>query len=781
MCITKFALAPATMSALLIIILCTLYATRTTLIARAEQQSRATDLQSRQIQALLASIQENSKEQRSRASVLQLQTTESRLSKKIQALTVCIKDQRLNTDPKSIEPRRKKNDSESRVTGLKQTQSAPDSGKENPQTRPRNRFKESTSRAKAPKNPQKRPRKPRRTQMDRRLPQHITVSHWRRWQLTGIVRVEYANPNHRRNPQRIEDELGPKMHEWQMNPKKNKKRTLSKQNASDADSDIKYSVTVKLKELPRKNIQRLYSQICKGIRQLLKPMNAETPQDIFIKKHPTISQTFTLQLRKECYKSSIKKLHGKLMHIADVETRICIIKGTYRGRTTAVTNTNRKVRSTKKLQVTESQCDTKGVRTYAEAVKKPKPKPNLLNKSSKVNNPNARVLQSRKHRVMQSRKIASRTPTNQQGLKDVVGSKVMVKTLKNDTAMQGGINVDAKPATADSKVMPIAQATDGTITNTRKDSSLKEGSALKNNLRKVGVIISSDLSHPEDIVQLLTEKNNTLLDSLKHQLRGHRLRCTLVDFLSQTRAHILLVEFLKKLGVELKIVGTETSMQQDCECGHISAQVIQLLANHGADWWSIPKDKFAGCASDKSIAEVNKFLTRKASDRNRTSGDEVLRFAKSRIKPNIDTQAIGYLAWYKDMDKPLTQALITILEDLHGCLNNNSPFARTMLINTDWLGSDKGFHWMTLRLASQPSNVTVLTTNPNTQEVAITISQDPNRDPLLGKDARDMEREVNSGTKEVTKEHAPDKRMDLSCIKHVKRDRTESNKRPRGG
>ena len=145
---------------------------------------------------------------------------------------------------------------------------------------------------------------------------------------------------------------------------------------------------------------------------------------------------------------------------------------------------------------------------------------------------------------------------------------------------------------------------------------------------------------------------------------------------------MLLVKFLTGLGVHLKIVGTETFKQRGCECGHISAQVIQLLANHGADWWSIPKEKFAECASDKSIAEVNKFLGKQTKDRNFTGSSEVIRFAKSRISPNIDIQANGYLGWNRDMDKPLTQALITILEDLHECLNNNSPFARTMLINT---------------------------------------------------------------------------------------------------
>lgn len=71
---------------------------------------------------------------------------------------------------------------------------------------------------------------------------------------------------------------------------------------------------------------------------------------------------------------------------------------------------------------------------------------------------------------------------------------------------------------------------------------------------------------------------------------------------------MLLVKFLTGLGVHLKIVGTETFKQKGSECGHISSHVIHLLANYGVDWWSIPKDKFADCASDKSIAEVNKFL-----------------------------------------------------------------------------------------------------------------------------------------------------------------------------
>lgn len=92
---------------------------------------------------------------------------------------------------------------------------------------------------------------------------------------------------------------------------KNNKRNMSNQNTIDPK--------------PRKKILRLYSQIVKGIRQKLRQVKAETPQVIFIKRHPTIKQAFTLQLRKECYKSSIEKLNGELMPIAGVDVHIYIL------------------------------------------------------------------------------------------------------------------------------------------------------------------------------------------------------------------------------------------------------------------------------------------------------------------------------------------------------------------------------------------------------------------------------------------------------------------------
>lgn len=362
-------------------------------------------------------------------------------------------------------------------------------------------------------------------------------------------------------------------------------------------------------------------------------------------------------------------------------------------------------------------------------------------------------------------------------------------------------------AADNSKVMPAEQTTDATNTKTRKDHSRKEGDVLKDRLKRVGITISPNLIHPEDIIKFLTEEINTMLDPLKQQLQTRRLICILVDFLAPTSAHKLLVKFLKKLGVELKIVGTETFKQLGCECGHISAQVIQLLANHGADWWSIPKEKFAECASDKSIAEVNEFLEKQTKDRNFTGSSEVIQFAKSRIESHIDIKANGYLGWNEDMDKPLTQALITILEDLHEYLNNNNrPFDRTMLINTDWLFLDKGSHWMTLKLASQSSKSTDIAeslvhdelcvdynsdddddddddVNHNTQEAAITNSPTQNQTPPLGMDNTNEKEEGNTtDTMEVTDGHIAQKRTNkrpkpLACLNQVKRS-AKSNKRP---
>lgn len=204
------------------------------------------------------------------------------------------------------------------------------------------------------------------------------------------------------------------------------------------------------------------------------------------------------------------------------------------------------------------------------------------------------------HNILnKSRKSTKPFNKTKQSGKVVGGSVGSVKAQKNYTAKQGGMIVDNKTTADNSKKILTAQAR---VVTESTEVSTKEGSLLNSKLRKVGVNIAPDISHHDVIINILSDDSNTLLDSLKQRLQKHRLKCILVDFLTSTDAHKKLVKFLIRLGVELKIVGTETFMQLGCECGHISSQVIHLLANHGADWWLIPKDKFAECASDKKYS-----------------------------------------------------------------------------------------------------------------------------------------------------------------------------------
>lgn len=302
-----------------------------------------------------------------------------------------------------------------------------------------------------------------------------------------------------------------------------------------------------------------------------------------------------------------------------------------------------------------------------------------------------------------------------QSRNDADGKEAMVNAAaKNNPTKHGGKTVDTNTAAANFNELLVAQA--GAVTETSIEVSSNEVSALKRVLSDAGINIRPDITHPEAIIKRLIEEDGALLVPLRQRLQTLQLICIFVDFYVPTEARKQLKFFLTLIGVNLKIVGTETIRQTDCECGHISSQVITLLAK--SNWWSILNDKFVECASKKSIAAVNEFLGRDEDDRKSMNSADVIRYAKSHINPIIDIQTNGYLRWYNDMTFPLIQALITILEDLQECLSINKPFARTIFINMATSVTDPEHPWITLRLASQTNVITDLTTNPNNPEVA---------------------------------------------------------------
>ena len=159
----------------------------------------------------------------------------------------------------------------------------------------------------------------------------------------------------------------------------------------------------------------------------------------------------------------------------------------------------------------------------------------------------------------------------------------------------------------------------------------------------MGVTIGSEIQHPNDIINLLTQDSNNLLGPLKEQLQTPKsIIGVLVDLYNPTNAQMMLVNFLTKLGVKIRIVGTETHKQTYHECGHIAAQVILLLSR--PKWWTISNDTFAKCASSDSITAVNEFLKRPKEDRKFMSGTEVLQFANAKsvhFSSRLGVHAIG--------------------------------------------------------------------------------------------------------------------------------------------
>lgn len=326
MCITKFVLTPATMLALpsIITLICTLYVTRTVALAtetqsqKTERRSQASETQSKTTEQLLKEVlnrlDDLNKQQSSNNSKIQVlvSSMKNQLSKKDVYRLINV-SKIPNKDSNSMEPTRSKKI-------------------QNPELRGKS----------LPKLPQRPDKKPLKT-----LPGTCI-------KIQPSTRISTQIPNQSRAQKATEwnRESGARKPQSQRKPSTNSERNHTKK----ARMANEYSVTMRLSMLQRKNILRFYSQIRKGICQLLGKMNAESPQDIFITRHPTISQTFTLQLRKECYKSSIEQLQGKLMPIAGTEVRIRIIKGTYRGRKTAAKESNRKKRrtGTEKLKVIKS-------------------------------------------------------------------------------------------------------------------------------------------------------------------------------------------------------------------------------------------------------------------------------------------------------------------------------------------------------------------------------------------------------------------------------------------